>query len=122
MVEVLQPWMTPDPDCRWCKGAGTAPVAASVKLCLECVAPFEGWVWDERRRNLHGTAIYFDIDGNEIECSSVYKVGEGRIPEGAVSVGRLCSSFVRIGRVATLDLMQNAKKGRPDRGGPVREP
>jgi len=84
----------PDPNCRWCKGTGEVTLATSTKPCLDCLTPYEGWVWDDIDHS--PTVFYADADGNEVEVHGV-AVGSGKTPPGATNVGRL-SRFIRPGR------------------------
>ncbi len=84
---------SPDPDCRWCKGGGQVPLATTTQPCLDCLAPYEGWIWADMDRRDVETVFYFDMDGNEVECVSVRNVEKyGHEPPDPdkVSVGRLC--------------------------------
>lgn len=98
---------TPDPDCRWCKGSGEITLATTTQPCLDCIAPYEGWVWADGR-SLGVVVYYLDMDGNEIKCHGVQNVENfGHLPtdDGRVSVGRVCK-FSRSGE-GRSDWMKN---------------
>jgi len=86
----------PDPDCRWCGGTGKVALATTVQPCLDCLAPWKGWVWADEDREAP-TVFYVDMDGREVEVNAVCDAETGELPDGAVCVGRL-SRYSRPGR------------------------
>lgn len=111
----------PDPGCRWCKGTGEILLATTIQPCLECLAPYEGWIWADMDGRDATTVFYFDMDGIEIECVGVQNVEEyGSVPShpDKVNVGRLCK-WARSGRTAlahqTLEVSGVARVQRPSR-------
>jgi len=85
----------PDPTCRWCKGTGEVTLATTTQPCLDCLAPWKGWVWADDREA--PTVFYIDMDGREVEVHGVDDAATGELPDGAVCVGRL-SRYSRPGR------------------------
>lgn len=85
----------PNPDCRWCRGTGGVTLATTTRPCLDCLTPFEGWVWPDL--DGRSTCFYTNMDGQEVEVCGVHDAGTGKVPDGAVPVGRLCR-FSRPGR------------------------
>jgi len=93
---VVKPPLDPDPDCRWCRGTGEVILATTTRPCLDCLAPWKGWVWEDENQDAP-TVFYVDMDGREVEVNAVYDAASGELPDGAVCVGRL-SRYSRPGR------------------------
>lgn len=102
MIDIERPKFkpSPDPGCRWCQGGGEVALATTTRPCLDCLAPYVGWIWADMDGRDATTVFYFDMDGNEVECVGVRNVEEyGPEPPNPdkVSVGRLCK-WARAGR------------------------
>ena len=70
-------------------------LATTIQPCLDCLAPWKGWVWE--KDSGAPTVFYVDMDGREVEVNAVYNAATGKLPDGAVCVGRL-SRYSRPGR------------------------
>jgi len=97
-----EPPLSPDPGCRWCEGTGMVPLALMSKPCLDCLAPWDGYVFQGRLAR----AVWLDAEGRQIEVGGVVLAGQP-IPPGASPAGRL-SRFYR----ARLDAFASPPGGR----------